>query len=112
MIELLLGVTDLFRSMTKSRSVSLMNNAMALYDKLEDSLKHIDWEASASSQYKTSTDIATIIFGKNKPYLLQAIQLWRRLWITHETFSDIFKKFFLVEEEDFDWTSIINKSGK
>ena len=61
MIEILLGVTYLFRSMTNSRSVSLMNKAMTLYDKLEDSLKHIDWEASTSSQLEASEAIADIV---------------------------------------------------
>ena len=100
-----------FQSMTNSRSVSLMNKAMTLYDKLEDSLKHIDWEASTSSQLEASEAIADIVIEK-KVSVFQASKLYMRLWTTIKTFSDVFKQFFLVEEEDFDYQRILNESGK
>lgn len=109
MVAILLGVTDLFESMSAVLN-NMMNKAWVLYEKLDDNLEHIDWEVSPSSQSRTVEAIVTIVFGKKTPVLLQKDNLYNRLWTAHKSFP-AFERFFLVEE-DSDWQRTSNELRK
>lgn len=107
MMALLQGVTELFSNRVEYAPSSevLINRGKALYDKFEAVLNNLG--TNTSSQLKASNSFGAIVFGDNSPISFTGLSLYTHFMETFKSMEKEFSKMFLVEEDDFNWQSII-----
>lgn len=108
-VALLQGVAQLFNERVEhAPSLEVLKErGEALYAKFQAILDKIPWEASPSSQLEASNAFASAIFADEGPNLIRGVSLWTYFMITSSGQSDVFSQMFLVEDEDWDWRSVV-----
>lgn len=96
---------------TEEESTSLLKAAgHQLYDRLDDIVEHFGGDTA--SQVRDTIALASAVYGDEQANIANGLPLYMTFMKLSTAMATSFGEMFLVEEEDFNWRAIVDKSPR